>query len=621
MLSRLKWISFLTSAVILGFSGFGQEGKDLDTVEVIGWRVAIEDGQGTFSAPVSSLRYEPEVDVQGRNMAEIQGDVAIRGGIFENTGFRLGAVTLMDPQTGHYFAEIPVATRMLNGVDVYTGLENSLFGFNSTVGTVQYGFRPIQTGGEVALAFGNNGMNLQQIYGAYTGKNDQTIWGVDAELARSESNGTRDFGDHEFKRGTVRLQAVGESRQTDILVGHQEKYFQWPYLYALQPLHDLVGSPGIESEDLRTTLVQINHVQQLANGTFTASAFYRRNEDDYEFDITRPGLFNPFEHTTEVWGAGIDGSLEVDSIRWDYSAQMSVDAIDSTSLTFAGFDSRTYARLAVVPRLAVDTGSLGPIQVRVGGVLDWTDRDGSAFSGIAQVDGQFELQGDPLNWRIGYAGSTQVPGYTAIGSNPNGGLFRGNPLLDRERSHNVEVGMEWLRGAAYYRGLVFYRIDQDLVDWVFDSGVTPFASRFAENVNIDTAGVELQGGWKLDAVELQLAYAYLAKSADYGRAGVDASFYALNFPEHRAVFSLVSTLWDRYEVRADNEWRIQEANTLRNGSDSAFFTQLSLVVRINPRGTSSVVAGVDNLWDVDFEEVPGVPGRGRQYSLAVRITM
>ena len=47
---------------------------------------------------------EPRVDLQSRNMAEAQGDVSIRGGIFENTGFRVGSATLIDPQTGHYFA-------------------------------------------------------------------------------------------------------------------------------------------------------------------------------------------------------------------------------------------------------------------------------------------------------------------------------------------------------------------------------------------------------------------------------------------------------------------------------------------------------------------------------------
>ena len=53
-------------------------------------RVAVEEAISTYSSPVSVLRFEPKVDLQSRNMAEAQGDVSIRGGIFENTGFKIG---------------------------------------------------------------------------------------------------------------------------------------------------------------------------------------------------------------------------------------------------------------------------------------------------------------------------------------------------------------------------------------------------------------------------------------------------------------------------------------------------------------------------------------------------
>src|SRR6188508_2711709 len=76
-------------------------------------RVANEMPATTFAMPVTALLFEPKVDVQARNFAEAQADVSIRGGIFENTGFKLGALALFDPQTGHYFSEIPVAPAML----------------------------------------------------------------------------------------------------------------------------------------------------------------------------------------------------------------------------------------------------------------------------------------------------------------------------------------------------------------------------------------------------------------------------------------------------------------------------------------------------------------------------
>ncbi|MEO5960157.1 MAG: TonB-dependent receptor, partial [Opitutaceae bacterium] len=104
---KISWLFFFSSVAAVLHAQSAAVG--LPSVTVYSPRVANQSPVGTFTMPVSTLRYEPRVDLQARNLAEGQGDISIRGGIFENTGFQLGSVTLLDPQTGHYFAEIPVA--------------------------------------------------------------------------------------------------------------------------------------------------------------------------------------------------------------------------------------------------------------------------------------------------------------------------------------------------------------------------------------------------------------------------------------------------------------------------------------------------------------------------------
>src|ERR1051326_4588991 len=77
----------------------GQGTVNLPEMTIYSPRVANQSPAGTFAMPVSALRYEPRVDLEARNLAEGQADVTIRGGIFETTGFQVGAVTLVDPQT------------------------------------------------------------------------------------------------------------------------------------------------------------------------------------------------------------------------------------------------------------------------------------------------------------------------------------------------------------------------------------------------------------------------------------------------------------------------------------------------------------------------------------------
>ena len=130
-------------------SGVDSNEKGVEKITIEGAATANNKPVGTFNSPISNLEYDPRVDLQSRNMAEAQADVTIRGGIFENTGFRIGSATLIDPQTGHYFAEIPIAPEMLTKPRIFTGVDNALYGVNSSVGTVSYGWRPIQTAGGV----------------------------------------------------------------------------------------------------------------------------------------------------------------------------------------------------------------------------------------------------------------------------------------------------------------------------------------------------------------------------------------------------------------------------------------------------------------------------------------
>ncbi|MEC8190057.1 MAG: TonB-dependent receptor, partial [Verrucomicrobiota bacterium] len=110
----------------------------LPTLTVKGQETANIRPATTFESVVSNLDFDPRMDFQSRNMAEAQGDINIRGGIFEGTGIKVGAATLIDPQTGHYTTELPIAPEMLSEGRVYTGAENALRGFNSTAGTIAY---------------------------------------------------------------------------------------------------------------------------------------------------------------------------------------------------------------------------------------------------------------------------------------------------------------------------------------------------------------------------------------------------------------------------------------------------------------------------------------------------
>ncbi|HYC70801.1 MAG TPA: TonB-dependent receptor [Opitutaceae bacterium] len=603
MLTRL-----LLPAAAVALAASAQTPATLPAVHINSTRVANQAPVGVAAMPVSALRFEPRVDVQARNLAEGQADVALRGGIFENTGFRIGAVSLYDPQTGHYLAELPLAPAMLAPPEVVVGADNALRGFNAGVGTIASGWRPIRDRGEASVAFGDHGFNQQSFYEGRVYR--QRVAGLtvaaDVEWARSESDGSRPFGEHDFDRVAGRLQLQGAASQTDLYAAYQAKFFGWPNLYTPFGFN--------ETENLQTVLFALNHRASYgANGGswWQAGAYYRRNKDDYEFNRAVPGASNPFQHTTRVQGAAVEGRHAAGAAAVAYHAAWMRDRLQSTALTAGRFNRREYVRVGVVPELGRDLPA-GHATLRAGAVFDDTDRDASRVSPILGLELRRPAGAHPSRIYFEYAETSQVPTYTALNSSATAGLFRGNPNLGRETMRNLEIGAGWTAGAWTLEAALFRRWDDELVDWTFRRGVV---ARTANPVDLEVTGVELVGARRGKHVDLVLSYAWLDKDADYGGAAVDASFYALNFARHRVTAAVTWRVGAGFELRADNELRWQEANSLRTvGGDQAVLTSVGLHYLPRRLPALELSVQVDNLWDDDFQEVPAVPSARRQFA-------
>lgn len=606
---------FIIPAIMTSLSGYtlANEATELAEIEKITVSASPTANQlpvGTFDAPVSNLEYDPRVDLQSRNMAEAQADVTIRGGIFENTGFSVGSVTLFDPQSGHYFAEIPIAPQMLSSAKIFTGVDNAFYGMNSSVGTVAFGWTPIKAGGSASLGVGSNDFNLQSVNAAVAmpleGLKDWQL-GFQGEYSHSQSDGTIEYGDHDFSRASGRVQLSGPQSQTDLFYGSQQKFFGWPNMYTPFGVN--------ETEDLDTELFLVNHQQNYAAySSFEVSAYYRKNNDHYIYSRENPSAFEAF-HETTVKSIGFSGRhAQSQSFALNYSAQFIEDSIESTTLE-NNFTSRNYYKLSVLPEYQTAIANNQLLTVRLGAAYDDTNRDDSEFSLLGDINWHtVNTDGSERTVYLSFAQASQVAGYTAIGGSDSGGLFRSNYNLERETTQNLELGLLLEQQTWQLNSALFYRQDENLTDWTY-SFDSVFA-RAANPVDIDTSGVEFLATKHFDTLELISSYSYLHKSETYSAQDIDASFYALNFPDHRITLGAVWTPTDMLEFRIDNEWRKQHENALRSGDDSALFTHLT--VKLTPTGVDNlfITLAADNLWGESFEEIPGTPGRGEQYTLS-----
>lgn len=594
-------------AALLPGAMWAQTPMSLPEVTVYSPRVANQSPAGTFAMPVSALRYEPRVDIHARNLAEGQADVTIRGGIFENTGFQIGALTIVDPQTGHYFAELPVAPALLTAPEVFTGADLTLRATNATVGAIGHGWRPVRTTGAASLAIGEHGFRRAEIYQGFatTAVTGAPRFGIDVALARSESDGAIAFGEHEFDRMNMRLQRADASSQTDLFAGYQGKRFGWPNMYT--PFN------SNETENLQTVLFAANHRIDFGGGQFIeAGAYHRRNKDDYAFNRHAPlGPIHPFQHTTWVSGVAASGRRDFGGFAVNLRGEVLADELKSTSLTFGRYRTRTMTKFAVVPEKSWVATDGSRTTMKAGTAFDDTNRDKGEWSPVLEVARVFPSATIRRTY-FSYTKTSQVPTYTALNSSAGAGLFRGNANLGREKSHTVELGLDGVFLGWITQGAVFWRRDDALVDWTFRRGVT---ARTANAVDVDVAGFETVARRSWSACDVVIGYTALTKDADYRGAAVDGSFYALNYARHRLTAAFTVRLGRGFELRVDNVARLQADNVLRTvGGDDGLSTAVGLSFR--PRGIRGVEfsVNVDNLWDSDFQDVPAVPAAPRQIS-------
>ena len=613
-----QMIEVLSLQLLLGFAvgGIAAEAEDpevLAPITVTGQRVANLQPASTYDSMATALRYDPQVNLQARGLPEGQADVTVRGGLFENTGFRIGAVTVFDPQTGHYAVEIPLDPAMLTAPDVLTDFDNGLNAFNASVATVNYGFSPITSGGSFSAGIGSDDLLYGTIRVSRSKElSDRRTVAATFSVSGSRGDGTLPYGDHEFKRFSGHVQLAGEGGETNFALGYHDKFTGWPGMYT-----GFASLP--ETDDIKLGLAMVDHQWSNERGWLEVGAAYRWLEDDYDFDrrTVESGQPGSFEHETRSFSAGLAGKQSGLGLDWYFSGQFSADRlVRSTDLTNGDFNSRSYLTLSLAPgrEWLMDNGNV--IAARAGLRLDLSNRDEDALMPLASISLEQSVDSGINQYALEFSRTSQLPGYTALNSPPRG-LFGGNPDLGREYANTVTLSFTHENAAWWVRTAVFHRRDDNLVDWTYLQDA-PFV-RQANPVDVRVNGFEGLAGWHSRVLNVVGGYTWLDKDADYGSAMVDASYYALNYARHRLTLALVWQPADSVDVRWDNEYRRQQENSLRSSGDNAYITSLSLswLVLPDPGIRLSVVA--DNLTDSDFQEFPGTPPMGRQISMGIGI--
>ena len=183
------------------------------------------------------------IDLQQRGPFDVQSDVSIRGGTFNQTGIFIDGVPYNDPQTGHHQLNVPLALRDVAQVEVLSGQTRTLGG-QAFAGALNFQLqRDTGTFANLQLYGGRHGLaGLQGRAGTKLGGQQ---WGVSIHSSRSD--GYRENTDFFQNQAQITGEIPLRSGRIQTFVGYSQKAFGAQSFYSnnypdqYEVLHGLMG--------------------------------------------------------------------------------------------------------------------------------------------------------------------------------------------------------------------------------------------------------------------------------------------------------------------------------------------------------------------------------------------
>lgn len=512
-----------------------------------------------------------------------QNDLSIRGSSFSGAGLSLGGLTLRNPQTEHFNAELPLPAVMLSRPKVRTGLANQ--GGHLT-GTVGFDLLPMSGKKQVEAGFGSDHRDWQS---ALVQQMLTEQLGLGVFIGRESAEGV-DYPDNDYDREYIggHMQYREDDTQVDALVAHQKKEFGARGYYGASPLW---GPPSEKTED---TLIYLAARKGDLNHDYVRGGFSWHEFQDY-YAVPDGTYWN--RHRSRISTAFFDGrTIEVNGFALGWRADVDEERVASDG-TFGGlgFHRRTHGGVSVLPQWQGER-----LKVTTGVRSEFFSEDGSYY--LPQLGVEYLLS-DTWTAFASYTENVRLPSYTELNYNSPASL--GNAGLQPQTEQQTELGLKGVPSEFVdWKVAAFYRTTGNTIDWIKTNSVARWDAKNLGDVEV--YGLEAQLGWyPAQNVEVNFSYTWIYKDKKPEDSGWYASRYALDYPEHLAQMSLLWRPVQALEIGTVQAVRVQTDNPVRSGND--FGADSSFVVRFTPPKAdyATISLLLNNAWDDDFQTFPG----------------
>ena len=409
------------------------------------------------------LRYVEGVDIRARSPQNVQADISLRGGAFDQTVILLNGVNITDPQTGHHSLNIPVNLENVARIEVLQGPGAWTFGAVAYSGAINIvtGLSDA-SGATIGLA---QGMHEFQNYNA-AGTLASGPFRAAVSADKSKSAGFAANTDFDIDNVYAQLRYTLPHGVLNGQFGYQNKDFGANNFYGPEY--------PTQYEHTRTFLSSLRYNIDRRRWGAAATVYHRQHQDRYELFRSNPAPWytGPNYHRTDVAGALVQfdyisrlGTTTAGmNVRYEHIYSNNLGEPLTTPVAIKGEDAfytleKTRNHFSGFLRHTLHVQKFHA-------TLGLMGAGNNAFGFRGYAGGNLAYDITP-QWQLNAAASNsyRLPTFTDLYY--HAGQQRGSIDLKPEEAINGELALRYRHGYWSAAALGFFRYGYQTISWVF----------------------------------------------------------------------------------------------------------------------------------------------------------
>ncbi|MEC8090346.1 MAG: TonB-dependent receptor [Bacteroidota bacterium] len=472
------------------------------SVVIITAEEIVESGATTLIDVLDNI---PGVELRSRGAQDVQSDIYIRGGGFDQVLLLIDGIKVDNPQTGHHTLNSIIPIEIIDRIEILKGAAGRIYGQNAFSGAINIVTKKsLAEGLKVMLGGGSFDYQKAAVFAA----NQREFSSHSLLIESISSDGYRYNTDYNNQNFFWKSSWETSQQPLDLIASFNNRHFGANGFYARPENKD-------QFEATQSSLLGVlTSFQPNDKLRVQPKLYWKRGQDEYIFIRNNPNIYRNL-HITNKFGGEVNTT-------WTHTA----------GTTGVGFE---------LARVSIKSNNLGDhFRTLIHGYLEhrfslnrWDITPGISVSHYSHQD-TFYYPGIDIGYQItdharfyfnsGY--TYRIPTYTDLYYNDSS--TEGNESLLPEKSLSTELGYGLRRNNWKLSLSIFQRDAKDYIDYVVQSVNEKWK---ATNIDaIKTKGGEFDFLTMIGSHKLSFGYAFLDDDVN----GVSAilSRYTINSRKH-----------------------------------------------------------------------------------------